>query len=57
MALVQRPRGDKRCPVVDTWWQTERWNYDIAHPILDTYKPTYATHYHYRNSTRLMDEP
>jgi acetyl-CoA synthetase len=23
LALVQQPRRDKKCPVVDTWWQTE----------------------------------
>jgi acetyl-CoA synthetase len=33
--------GDKRCPVVDTWWQTG--GIMISLSICDSTKPTYAT--------------
>jgi acetyl-CoA synthetase len=33
---------DKRCPVVDTWWQTETGGIMISIPC-DPTKPTYAT--------------
>jgi acetyl-CoA synthetase len=26
--------GDKRCPVVDTWWQTETGNYDFSYSFV-----------------------
>jgi acetyl-CoA synthetase len=47
--------GDKRCPVVDTWWQTEAGGIMISPIHLCPYKPTYAT-YHTRNQPVLMDE-
>jgi acyl-coenzyme A synthetase/AMP-(fatty) acid ligase len=28
---------DKRCPVVDTWWQTETGGIMISYPICDSY--------------------
>jgi acetyl-CoA synthetase len=35
--------GDKRCPVVDTWWQTETGGIMISLFLCDPTKPTYAT--------------
>ena len=36
--------GDKRCPVVDTWWQTETGGIMISPiPFVTPTKPTYAT--------------
>jgi acetyl-CoA synthetase len=37
--------GQKKCPVVDTWWQTETGGIMIS-PIVTPTKPTYATYYH-----------
>jgi acetyl-CoA synthetase len=34
---------DKRCPVVDTWWQTETGGIMISIPFVTSTKPTYAT--------------
>jgi acetyl-CoA synthetase len=35
--------GDKRCPVVDTWWQTETGGIMISLSFVTPTKPTYAT--------------
>jgi acetyl-CoA synthetase len=43
--------GDKRCPVVDTWWQTETGGIMISILLTPT-KPTYATTIT-RNPTRI----
>jgi acyl-coenzyme A synthetase/AMP-(fatty) acid ligase len=35
--------SQKKCPIVDTWWQTETGYYDFASSFYYTNKPTYAT--------------
>jgi acyl-coenzyme A synthetase/AMP-(fatty) acid ligase len=42
--------GSKKCPIVDTWWQTETGYHDFASGLL--HQPNQPTpHYHCLNST------
>lgn len=45
--------GKKRCPIVDTWWQTETGGIMIAPiPFVTPTKPTYVLHCRCRESNR-----
>ena len=35
--------GMRKCPLVDTWWQTETGEYDLSNTKRNDCKPTYAT--------------